>query len=244
MKVPQRIARRKTRLLKAELQALQKYKTEASLLLDEYKLEYARDMTFLEEKLIALKETHSPEQDDENTLTIDSEEYQQWKKTEEGWEKEESESLQEPEPAEKPETPEWAKKLYRKIALVSHPDRASDHFPRDKLKKIFIETTDAMSEGDFEKLLGFALELGIEEEQDDISMLPLLSKRVEDVKQEIKKIEKCPEWLWGEGLGIPEMRIGLAMIFFSKRGVDLNMEELAAIIQEMESASDQGLEQD
>ena len=225
---------------------LQKYKTEASLLLDEYKREYSRDMAFLEEKLVDLKENHSPKQEDGDTLVVDTDESQQWKKTESGWEKDESGNPQDPkvEEADKPEAPEWAKKLYRKIALVSHPDRASDDFSKDKLKKIFIETADAMSEGDFEKLLGFALELGIEEENDDASLMPLLSKRVEDVKQEIQEIEKCAEWLWGEGLGVPEIRISLAMIFFSRRGIDLNTEELAAIIQEMEKASGQGLEQD
>ena len=219
---------------------LQKYKTEASLLLDEYRQEYSRDMTFLEEKLVDLKEAYSSEEEGD-TLVVDAEESQQWKKTEDGWEKDESEKPQDPEPEEvdKPEPPEWAKKLYRKIALVSHPDRASDDFPKDKLKKIFIETADAMSEGDFEKLLGFALELGIEEENDDTSIMPLLSKRVKDVKREIQEIEKCPEWLWGEGLGVPEIRTSLAMMFFARRGIDLNTEELAAIIQEMEKSSGQ-----
>ena len=220
---------------------LQKYKTEASLLLDEYKKEYSRDMSFLEEKLVNLKENLSSDQEGVDVLVVDAEESQQWKKTEDGWEKDEPEKPQVPEPEknEKPEAPEWAKKLYRKIALVSHPDRASDDFSKDKLKKIFIETADAMSEGDFEKLLGFALELGIEEENDDASLMPLLSKRVEDVKREINEIEKCAEWLWGEGLGVPEIRISLAMIFFSRKGVDLNTEELTAIIQEMEKSSGQ-----
>ena len=99
-----------------------------------------------------------------------------------------------------------------------------------------------MSDGDFEKLLGFALELGIEEDQDDVSMLPLLTKRVEDIKREIQEVEKSAEWLWGEGLGVPEIRISLAMIFFSRSGIDLNTEELAAIIQEMEKSGEQSSE--
>lgn len=224
---------------------LQKYKTEASLLLDEYKMEYIRDMSFLEEKFSELKDECVESTGDSDSLAIDSEGNQEWKKTEDGWKKEESETSDPiSESADRPETPDWAKKLYRKIALISHPDRMSEDFSKEKLKKIFLETADAMDQGDFEKLLGFALELGIEDEHDDVSMLPLLAKRVADVKKEIQEIEKSPEWLWGEGLGVPQIRASLAMMFFARRGIDLNTEELAAIIQEMESASDQGLEQD
>lgn len=246
MKVPHRIARRKLKVLKSELQMLQKYKTETSLLFDEYKKEYTSDISFLEEKLVSIKdeaEDRSPEGETEDSLRLDSQGDQEWKKTEDGWEKTDSsnsseESQHEPEESDKPQPPAWAKKLYRKIALISHPDRMSEDFPKEKLKKIFLETADAMSEGDFEKLLGFALELGIEEEEDDISMLPLLKKRIDDLKLEIRGIESSPEWLWGEGLGLPEIRVALAMRFFNQRGVDLNMEELADIIQEMENRSD------
>lgn len=218
---------------------LQKYKTEASLLLDEYQQEYAKDMVFLEEKLSIPDEKPTKQNDDENVVSLDSEKVHFHAKSEEAQEDDNT-----PDDEKKSDVPDWAKKLYRKIALVSHPDRMSEAFSKEKLKKIFLETSNAMNEGDFEKLLGFALELGIEEQQDDVTMLPLLSKRVGDVKKEIQDIEKSPEWLWGEGFGIPEMRINLAKMFFARKGIDLNTEELAAIIQEMERSSDQGLEQD
>lgn len=234
MNVPPRIARRKTRVLRAELQMLQKYKTEASLLLDEYRQEYASDMIFLEEKLLVIDEELPEQSVEENVVSLDSEHVDHREKTEEFSPEEDI-----PEEKSKAEIPGWAKKLYRKIALISHPDRMSEAFPKEKLKKIFLETSNAMNEGDFEKLLGFALELGIEEQEDDVSMLPLLSKRVGDVKKEIQDIESSPEWLWGEGFGIPEIRIGLARLFFARKGVNLNTEDLTAIIQEMENRSDQ-----
>lgn len=217
---------------------LQKYKTETSLLFDEYKHEYAKDMAFLEDKISAFGEgsTGTQEECGYDTVDINSvlEENNQENKA-----PEEDQVLSD----DKSEPPAWAKKLYRKIALISHPDRASEDFPKDKLRKIFLETADAMSEGEFEKLLGFALELGIEEEQDDPSMLPLLKKRVDAIKEEIHEIEKSPEWLWGEGLGVLEMRVALAKMFFARKGIDLNTEELTVIIQEMENSSAQGEEE-
>lgn len=248
MLLPPRIAKRKIKLLESELQMLQKYKTDASLLFDEYVLEYARDMNFIKSYAISLEQTSDDkseeslsEDSDADTLTIDLNASQQrWKKTHDGWERLDEDEridddIQDEEAiVEKPQIPEWAKKLYRKIALIAHPDRKSDVFQEDRLKKIFLETNDALAEGNFEKLLGFALELGVETSGNDITLVPLLVKRVNDIKSEISKMEASPEWLWGEGLGAHNMRANIARLYLTKNGIDMKIEDLVSIIQQLE----------
>ena len=198
MSFPPRIVKRKIALLESELRMLQTYKTDASLLLDEYSKEYSSDMAVIESKLQPSKPQHTNTDETQNssevidTMNIDpNDKEQEWKKTEDGWEKVNSKKHENQ--LEKPAAPEWAKKLYRKIALISHPDRASEDFNKDRLRKIFLDSNDAMSDGEFTKLLGLALELGIPTENTDASTIPLLEKRVSDVKLEITKIEKSLE---------------------------------------------------
>ena len=248
MLLPPRIARRKIKLLESELQMLQKYKTDASLLFDEYALEYSRDMRFIKSCSTSHKKTEnnspeesSPENIAEDTLTIDlSTPNQRWKKTQDGWKRLDgsddpgNDNQDEELDVEKPQIPEWAKKLYRKIALIAHPDRSSDVFQKDRLKKIFLETNDALAEGNFEKLLGFALELGVEASDNDLALVPLLAKRVNDIKDEISVMEASPEWLWGEGLGAHNMRANIARLYLMKNGIDMKIDDLVSIIQQLE----------
>ena len=243
MLLPPRIAKRKVRLLESELQMLQKYKTDASLLFDEYSKEYIRDMNYIEERISSAQTDDSPGSSEApDTLSLDpSVKEQHWEKTKDGWERREAEgSGQDSSPDEdmsiedKVAAPDWAKKLYRKIALITHPDRSSEEFQEEKLRKIFLETSDAMSSGDFEKLLGFALELGVQDMDADVTMVPLLQKRVVDIKSEISEMESKAEWLWGEGLGAHPMRANIARLYFTRRGIDVKTEDLLSIIEKME----------
>ena len=223
---------------------LQRYQTDASLLLDDYSKEYARDMSEIASKVSVQVEPTEVAPDVEHvgdSLSIDPERGDQnWRKTESGWERidDPDDPADEPEETSGPAPPGWAKKLYRKIALIAHPDRMSEDFEEARLRKIFLETSDAMSEGKFEKLLGFALELGIPSTDDDATVIPLLKKRVEGVKEEIAQIESSEEWLWGESLGVPAMRVAIASAYLSRKGIAVKSEELLSIIQELEKDSD------
>lgn len=214
---------------------LQKYKTDASLLFDEYVQEYTRDMLAIEGLLPKEGEQDQeiPEETDSSVVSIDESNLYE-NQVPPGSSGHGSQRAPDTE-ANKPEAPLWAKKLYRKIALVAHPDRSSEDFAKDRLNKIFLETSDAMSTGDFEKLLGFALELGIEASESDASMVPLLQKRVGDIKKEISDMEAKPEWLWGEGLGIHDMRAHIASLYLRRKGVNVKIEDLVSIIQNLEN---------
>ena len=222
-------------MLESELKMLQQYKSDLDSLFIEYQKEYARDMLAIEE--IAIKRSTKPTSEPESeTLTLDPEDKsQQWKKTGDGWEKKTGERKETE--TQKKSSPEWAKKLFRKIALATHPDRLEK---QDEAKRrVFLEATSAMEEGEFNKLLGFALQLDLPSENDDVSVIPMLQDRIKSVQEEVRTIEERPEWLWGEGFGVPQMRVNLARLFFDRRGYDLNIDDLTRIIEEMESSHDE-----
>jgi hypothetical protein len=250
MKAPQRILKRKIKILSSELKMLQSYRTEIALLNDDYKSEFLRDMLFLEGKLAAnSSETASSEDPDDveskdtlDTLKIDpSKSNQRWRKTDDGWELDEDEDgVPEESPIEeKPDVPAWAKKLYKKIALAAHPDRTlkEEEDKRRRLNRLFADAAQAIADGEFKSLLGYALELDIEVD-DDPSNIPLLKARVNSLKEEISQIQGSLEWLWGEHLGVHDVRSRIAAGYFSSKNVLLKNEDLLATIKEMEQANE------
>jgi len=96
-----------------------------------------------------------------------------------------------------------------------------------------------MSEGEFSKLLGLALELGIPSNTTDAASIPILQNRVSDVKSEISTIEKSLEWLWGESIGVPSIRANIAQLFFSNKGIIVKIEELVSIIEQLEKDNEE-----
>ncbi len=214
---------------------LQSYKIDAEILYEEYKVEFASDMSEIKSLLVKGAETppnDSFSEDHKDVLTIDpNASDQRWRKTETGWQSEDSsDGLT----SQKKSAPDWAKKLYKRIALASHPDRTMDQENKGRLNKIFTESAAAMDTGDFNKLVGYALDLNIDLLAADIDHIPVLSSRIDKVKKELSDIEKNLEWLWGEALGVLELRKAIAHRHFAQNGYDLNMDELGSIIQKLE----------
>ena len=251
MKAPQRILKRKIKILSSELKMLQSYKTDIALLNDDYKSEFLRDMLYIEDKLSSTPEDDSKPDENQDlkdtvdTLRLDpSKSNQRWKKTEDGWKLEDDEEdnrecSEDSSIDEKPDIPAWAKKLYKKIALAAHPDRTlqEEEAKRKRLNKLFADAAQAITDGEFKSLLGYALELDIEVDEDP-SSIPLLQARVDALKQEISQIQGSLEWLWGEHLGAHDIRAKIAMGYFSKRNLLLKNEDLLVTIKEMEQANE------
>ena len=243
MKKISRIVKRKFKLVSSELKMLQAYKLDMSLLLEDYTSEFLRDISFI--KSNAKQDaplSDQPDKNDTDTLVIDpNDKVQEWKKTENGWEKtygsgaKENEAPNDSEDLDiKPTAPDWAKKLYKTTAMVSHPDRTFGDNKEKKLGKIFRDCAQIMSEGNFNDLLGYALELDIDILDDDINALPIMSQRVENIKKEIEDIQKSIEWLWGECLDVPVMRLRLATSVLAKEGLVVNIENLTHIMTKLE----------
>ena len=116
-------------MLSSELKKLQSYKLDAALWCDDYKVEFFSNMAHIESQLVQHSPSPPPEgesevttPDDPHTLKLDpNAKDQRWRKTKDGWEREDN-SSDAPEEIDdvssKPEVPPWAKKLYKKIQKV------------------------------------------------------------------------------------------------------------------------------
>ena len=236
-----RLAKRHIKTLESELRMLQHLRTDLDLTLDEYSEEFRSDMKRLTSllKLQKVKDEKPPEAnatiDDPDTLKLDPNvKEQRWRKTEDGWEREDiPEDLPEEtieSSSKKLTAPDWAKKLYKKIALASHPDRTLNDHRHEKLKKIFQDSASAMESGKFKTLLGYALELDIPTSAIGPEVLPLLKQRLESLKQEIETVKQSWEWVWGESMGIIELRSQIAHAYLTSKKIDVKIEDLPDII--------------
>ena len=239
MKAAPRILKRKIKMLSSELKMLQSYRDDAFSLNKEYEAEFLKDIMAIKERLPDRPEADEdpPEPEGDDTFVIPPDGLnKRWKKTDDGWECEDSSELpEEAEAKNKPVPPPWAKKLYKKIALVSHPDRTLEDRRKDKLNRIFRESAMVMDTGDYKSLLGFALELEVDIEDVEVPMIPMLTDRIESLKSEISEIEKTLPWLWGESKGIIEMRANIAITYFAQRGISLKKQDAESIIMEIDT---------
>ena len=87
--------------------------------------------------------------------------------------------------------PEKLKKLYKKIAVKTHPDRggSNEHFQ---------EVKSAFDDLDLATLLNYAgkYEIEYEVESDDVK---ILEKNLKDLESEIKRMKGTLAWQWGTG---------------------------------------------
>lgn len=245
MKKNTRIVTRKLRVLQSELRMLQRYSTDMSALYQEYEKEYFCDMVKLVDAASALISA-TPTEDEkeepsihphEEVINIDpNDPNQRWRKTADGkWVRDDvDEDLCDSSPEKIIETPPWARKLYKKIAMASHPDRTSRDINHEKFKEIFLKSAAAVDSGNFKELLGLALELDIDVDSEDALMIPLLESRIQEIKKDLGNVESTAEWLWGEGLGIPQMRFPLAQLYLKSKGYELKSEDIISIIAKVE----------
>ena len=248
MKTAPRIVSRKIKMLSSELKMLQSYKTDMEILQEDYKSEFFRDMTKLESifsKQENEEESSSPtsEESPVDSLKLDpNASNQRWRKTEDGWESEGSESIDESldDQKEVDEIPTWAKRLYKKIAMLAHPDRTLNEAEarKAKLNKLFRDSAQAMNDGKWKNLLGYALELDIPVE-DGPTAIPMLEERIAGLKSEIASVQGSIEWLWGEHFGVREVRFRIAAGYLARKNIPVKNEDLMATIEEMEKASEE-----
>ena len=237
-----RLSQRHIKTLESELRMLQHLRTDLALTLDEYGKEFRTDM----KRLKSLLKVQPPQAknaamkdgqfDDPDALKIDlNAKEQRWRKTEDGWEREDiPEDASNENASKKLAAPEWAKKLYKKIALASHPDRTLNDHRHEKLKKIFQESAGAMEDGEFKKLLGYALELDIPTSTIGPDALPMLKERLSTLKEEIETVKQSWEWVWGESMGIIELRSQIAHAYLMSEKIDVKIQDLPDIIFQIE----------
>lgn len=98
--------------------------------------------------------------------------------------------------------PSWMKKLYKQIAMKTHPDRVShqDLSPYElaEYQRLFEIAKQAVQDSNGGDLVYAAEVLDIEPDIPPTMRISLLVARGEKLKTQIQKIYKSPSWLWCE----------------------------------------------
>jgi len=131
--------------------------------------------------------------------------------------------------------PSWAKKLYKKIAMITHPDRIKDERRRQSLEKIFLKASESMKNRDYEDLISIALDFDLSSGLDDISLRPVLKNQISKIKKEISRIESDISWAWGESFGIHNIRCQLLKQYLREKNIQTDDEILIDAIREREN---------
>ena len=213
---------------------LQHYHSQIVDLHEDYKQEYARDLEFFVSKARELFKEDKPESKDSEptgtTVAMDDVNFRQQQEAEYEDDIADSNSL-----SKKSDAPEWARKLFKKIALMTHPDRIGDEVLRESLQKSFMKANRALEDGKLDDLLGVAIELNVDAGLEDEALIPLLTAKVQSCKSAIQQIESTPEWEWGESLGMKSARIGLLADMLFQRGFHLSAEQISEMMAEQKN---------
>lgn len=97
-------------------------------------------------------------------------------------------------------SPSWAKKLFKKIAKETHPDKL-EHLPiseeqRAEKKKMYLDSLSSINDGDFFSLVDTAIRLGVDTEMSHDEIKKYLNKKVDKIENQIKNIKSKFSWVW------------------------------------------------
>ena len=223
-----RILKRKIRLIQSEVKMLQSYYDECLSLLKEYESEYSRDMSYFKGAISGSGEQPDPVTSEATeAIPVESGVYE---KGEAGWEKTSDEDAVEPAKIDL-NKPAWAKRLYKQIAIATHPDKVAGHSLEQMLVSKFLKAGKAYEEGEFEELVAMALELNIDVGMDDDAMLAMLEKQRSTLKGKITQTESTMAWVWGEAHGDVDLK---CKILSSQIEHSMNIDTLKDMISKRE----------
>ena len=215
----QRILDRKLRVLKSELKMLQSYYDESMELFKEYEREWLQDFAHFQQKFNKpTKEDESASVEDPGPRSFSIVDFDPLFSPQPPGT---SESLSED--LSKKIHPEWAKKIFRKIAMITHPDKTSNP---EKDSKLFLRASNSFDSGDYEDVLSIAIELAIPLDLETPVLGVMLQKKITATKANISELEKKIPWLWGESFGLHEVRIPLLKLNLAQQGITPTDEEL------------------
>lgn len=155
----------------------------------------------------------------------------------------ESESLEQVE-KELEQKPVWAKKAYRQIAILTHPDKVNNNenlsdSQKERLVSLYKESTSAYQEGKYEILAEVAAELDIEIEIPEQDLEKALESKLQSLRKETQSITKTVAWHWGSSFGDVKKRVTVLLrccnILNVKKPPQSELEE---IIKQLESSFD------
>ena len=89
--------------------------------------------------------------------------------------------------------PEDLKKIWRQIAMKTHPDKTGGD-PR--LTELYKKASDAYNEKKYDEIIEVAIELGLELENMSDEVTKLLEKRVEELEKKLQGLQLNVLWEW------------------------------------------------
>lgn len=134
--------------------------------------------------------------------------------------------------------PPWAKKIFKQIAMITHPDKLRAE-EIERLSPIFRDALNAINKRSYGKLVIIALDLGIAIDYSSPQMIDIIQSRILSVQKEIEGIKTNPAWIWCESFGHHEFRKEFIEKYFFTTGYTINLsdQEILEIIEELESDS-------
>lgn len=134
------------------------------------------------------------------------------------------EALQEKEVSDAtPDVPQ--KKLYRKIAKETHPDKYDQldvsEQEKQNLHDIFKRAAEAYESDDVPEMIRLALSLNIEVQDlglDEDEVIEYISKAIQKTEKELDQMSESFVWMWGTTVGNVEMRVRLLDAYLRQTG--------------------------
>tara|TARA_B100000519_G_C14109534_1_gene375060 strand:+ start:122 stop:787 length:666 start_codon:yes stop_codon:yes gene_type:complete len=106
--------------------------------------------------------------------------------------------IPDPEPIKKETQSESVKKIYRAIAVKSHPDKMvglPEEIVNEK-ETLFKDAKTAIEKNDFLGLYDVARELGIEVPEPEQGQIEMLKRTIKNINNQIKQMKDTTAWQW------------------------------------------------
>lgn len=207
------------------------YLEDCNDLMSDYSAEWASDMKFIIDKLGKSPDSEeNPSDQEEDKQEVSGRHFQDFK-FEDVKEKPEFEDVV------KPNTPDWAKKAFRKIALKTHPDKVGDSENFEELQELYSQANKAVEEENYDLLLEICEKLSIENNLDPEMELQYNSKRQDIVRKELEKLTSTLPWVWGESFEDIQVRKSLLITILPKYGLqNVTEEEISEVLEALSQA--------
>ena len=219
---------RELRKSKADLASLSQYLHDCELSLEDYQKEWSLVLSMCY-KSFSKEENNQEDKDifDKEDFVISPDKMnKRWRKTKDGWKDDNNSPETVPD-----KSPQWVKKIFRKLAFHTHPDRTSEK----KLNDFYNQASESVENEDYQNLLRICDQLNIEYEVDPELELKMSREKQEKIKLRLKEIDTLPAWIWGESMGVTEFRSSFLKSFLmSQKFQNIEDEKINTITESFE----------